>query len=312
MRVLSIFGLILISLVALVEMTLWTPDTDADEMRAKYGEPPSEYVDAAGMQVHYRVSGPEDAPALILVHGTSASLHTWEPLRALLDDRFRVIAYDQPGHGLTGPHPERDYSYQGMADALDAIYAAEGLESAVLVGNSMGGWISWRDALANPDRVDALVLIDAFAFPETVARDTTLAFKIMSTRFGSALALKITPRPIVKKSVYQSIARQEVITPAMVDRYWELTRFPGNRQAMRDQFSLVREDLSGRLGEIEKPTLVLWGDKDNLIPLAAGERLAAAIPGAEFIVYDNVGHLPMEEVPGDVARDIEAFLDASF
>lgn len=287
---------------------LWTPDTDPDAMKAKYGGPEARFAEAVGgMRVHYRVSGPEGAPVLVMIHGTGASLHTWEPLRERLDNRFRVVAYDQPGHGLTGPHPERDYEYSGMVDALDAVFAAEGIEEAVLIGNSMGGWVAWRDAIENPARVRALVLVDASGLPYDAASDP-IGFRIMTSPIGRTLASKLTPRSLIEQSVYDAIEKDEVIDEAMVDRYWELLRYPGNRSAMVDQFAGQREDASERLSEITQPTLIVWGSEDLLIPVESAVVFERRIPDAYSVVYDGVGHIPQEEVPDIMARDLRAFL----
>ncbi|MEO1657941.1 MAG: alpha/beta hydrolase [Pseudomonadota bacterium] len=289
---------------------LWTPDTDADAMKAKYGGPEALYAPAiGGMQVHYRVSGPKDGPPVILIHGTSASLHTWEPLRGALEDTYRVIAYDQPGHGLTGPHPERDYTYDGMADGLDAVFAAEGIEQAVLIGNSMGGWISWRDAVANPDRVKALVLVDASGIPSSFVERSNLGFRLLQNPVGRVASTKLTPRAAIENSIYGTMSKHKVIDDAMIDRYWELLRYPGNRQAMADQFSTERADLSDRLGEVTVPTLVIFGDEDPLIHPSAADGFVERMPNARAIIYEAVGHIPMEEVPAQFSADVRAFLD---
>lgn len=288
---------------------LWTPDTDPQAMRAKYGALNDTYVETAGgMSVHIRASGPKDAPALILIHGTSASLHTWEPLRARLGNRFRIIAYDQPGHGLTGPHPERDYTFEGMADALDAVFEAEDIERAVLVGNSMGGWVAWRDALENPDRVSALVLLDAAGIPKAVDTESNLGFRLLQSPAGRLAMRKFTPRAAVEASLLDTVSVDAIVTPDMVDRYWELLRYPGNRRAAGDQFTSPRRDLSGRLGEIEVPTLVLWGEQDQLIDASSAAVFTERMPNAKAVIFPGVGHLPMEEAPNRTADEIVRFL----
>jgi pimeloyl-ACP methyl ester carboxylesterase len=291
---------------------LWTPDTDRDEMVALYGGEKARWAPVTGHEgyrVHYQVSGPEDAPVLVLIHGTSASLHTWEPLRERLEEDYRIIAYDQPGHGLTGPHPERDYSYEGMAVGLDAVFAAEGIEEAVLIGNSMGGWVAWRDALANPDRVRALVLLDASGIPGTRNPEAVEGFRRMQSPVLRFLMRFVTPRSRIEESVRQTVAVQDIVTEEMIDRYWHLVRFPGNRQALGDQFVPERADLSGRLGEGGAPTLVIWGEEDSLVLPSGAEGFAARMPDARAVLYEGVGHLPMEEAPDGTASDIRTFLE---
>ena len=306
-RLLRWTGGAVLALIGLAAAFLYAPDTNPDAMRAQYGEG-GVFVSAGGMAIHTRASGPESAPVLLMIHGTSASLHTWAPLRSRLDADYRVLAYDQPGHGLTGPHPDRDYTYDGMAEAVDAVLASARTERAVLIGNSMGGWVAWRYALANPDRVAALVLIDPAGMPSGEEVASNLGFRFMRSGLGRTAMRTLTPRAAVEASLRQTTARDEIVTDAMVDRYWHLLRYPGNRQAAGDQFTSDRKDLSGRLGEIDAPTLILWGEEDALIPVSSGAKFAEAMPNARLVTYDGVGHLPMEEVPDAVAADIGRFL----
>ncbi|GGY46924.1 alpha/beta fold hydrolase [Parvularcula lutaonensis] len=307
-----LFWIILGGLGALVGgavVYLWTPPTDPELMMAKYGGTEARFADSAeGMRIHYRAAGPEDAPVVIFIHGTSASLHTWEEVMAGLSDDYRVIAYDQPGHGLTGPHPERDYTYAGMADGLDAIFAAEGVSDAVLVGNSMGGWVAWRDALENPHRVRALVLVDAAGIPAAVKPESNLGFRLLQSPLGRIAMRRLTPRAAIRQSLVDTVGDPAVVTDEMVDRYWELLRFPGNRQAAGDQFTSPRQDLSDRLGEIEQPTLVVWGAKDRLIPVENAAIFTERMPNAQAVIFDELGHIPMEEDPAQFLAAVEPFL----
>lgn len=304
------FGLV-VAAIGVALFFLRTPDTEADAMHAKYGGDEARYADAGAMRVHYRVSGPRDAPTLVMIHGLSASLHTWEPLRERLEGEYRIIAYDQPGHGLTGPHPERDYTYAGMADALEAVLQAEQIDEATLVGNSMGGWMAWRTALAMPDRVSALVLLDPSGQPYDEEAASNLGFRLMTSPLGRWALKHFTPRAAIKASLLDTVSVDSIVTDAMIDQYWELLRYPGNREAAGDLFTVKREDASGRLGEIAVPTLILWGEEDQLIPVSSGSFFEERIEGSRLIVYPGVGHLPMEEVPDAAARDIASFLEAN-
>lgn len=313
MKILLIsLGAILALLVAAF-LVLSTPDTDPGAMKAKYGGPEARYAKSGRMRVHYRASGPEDRPVLVMIHGSLASLHTWEPLRARLEQDYRVIAYDQPGHGLTGPHPERDYSFTGLEEALTAVLDAEGVERATLIGSSFGGWLAWRDAIVNPGRVDRLVLISAAGLevPQQQEGEGNLGFRILNTPVAREAIKRITPRFIIASSLKDTVEVKSIVDDAMVDRYWELLRYPGNRAAAIDQSLTELEDLSGRLGEIGVPTLILWGRQDALVPVGGADVFDARIPNSELVIYDGVGHLPMEEVPDKVAADIRDFLEAN-
>lgn len=304
----------LLALIAATAFVLRTPDTDPQAMMAKYTSAQSRFVEnAEGLHVHYRDEGNPDGVPIVLLHGNSASLHTWEPLAERLGDKYRVITYTHPGHGLTGPHPREDYSFGGMAEALDLVVDELGLDHFVLGGNSMGGWIAWRYALANPEKIDALLLLDASGMPlregET-APPLNLGFKLQQHAFGRFLLQQFTPRSIVKKSILDTVSVDAIVNEEMVDRYWELLRLPGNRKAAAHRALAEREPhVAQDVGNITAPALIIWGAEDQLIYATAAQTFDERLPNAEVVIYDGVGHLPMEEAPDRTAEDIDAFLD---
>ncbi|MBO9694982.1 MAG: alpha/beta hydrolase [Sphingopyxis sp.] len=294
-------------------LLLLTPDTDREEMIAKYGGPDAAFVAGpAGQRIHYRDQGRADGPAIILIHGANASLHTWEPLVKRLGTGYRIVTLDLPGHGLTGATPDTDYSAEGMMDAVDVVAAKLGLDHFVLGGNSMGGWVAWRYALAQPARVDALLLIDAAGMPLRKGEkrpESNVGFRVLEYPVGRWLATRVTPRMLVEQSLRGSVERQEIVDDAMIDRYWELLRFPGNRPATVLRARMDREPaMAARVGEIRVPTLILFGDRDRLINPTAAKTFNERIAGSEVVLLPGIGHLPMEEAPDATADAIAGFL----
>jgi pimeloyl-ACP methyl ester carboxylesterase len=315
MKRLLALAMILVLAAAGAVFALRTPDTDPAEMIAKYGGAHAEFAAGpAGMRVHWRDQGCRTCPAMILVHGSNASLHAWAALVERLGSEYRVISYDQPGHGLTGPHPRDDYSAAGMFEALEAVAAAAGVERFVLGGNSMGGWISWRYALAHPERVAALILIDAAGMPLRAGETPpplNLGFRLARSPLARPLVERYTPRGLIRKSLLDTTAVDEIVTEEMVDRYWELLRFPGNRRATAIRASVDREEgFAARVGEITAPTLVIWGAEDQLVRPSAAQTFAERISGATVAIFDGVGHIPMEEAPDRTAEAITDFLQS--
>ncbi|MEO0400720.1 MAG: alpha/beta hydrolase [Pseudomonadota bacterium] len=315
MRIIAVIATLLVA----AFFALRTPDTNAADMVAKYGGPPSAFAEGAkgldggaGLRVHYRDEGCRDCPAIVLIHGSSASLHTFTPLTATLRARYRIITYDQPGHGLTGPHPQGDYSADGMAAALVLVVETLGLDTFTLGGNSMGGWVSWRYALANPERVGALILIDASGAPppeDAEPAQLYLGARLLQNPIGQALVQHITPRNLVKRSLLDSVANPAFVSEAMIDRYWELLRYPGNRRATALRSVTDRESAYGKsLPEITAPTLILWGTEDQVTPVYDAETFERLIPNARRVMIDDAAHLPMEEKPTETAAAIEAFM----
>lgn len=315
MRKVTIAFTSILASLGLAYALLRTPDADREDMIAKYGGPSPKFaVGAGGLRVHWRDEGCRDCPAVVLLHGSNASLQSFEEVAAQLAGEFRVITYDQPGHGLTGPHPRDDYSAAGMFEALNAVADDAGLDHFYLGGNSMGGWVAWRYALAHPERVDGLILIDAAGAPLRAGEKPpplNLGFRLMRNRFLRPLVAGITPRDLVERSLIESTAVDEVITESVVDRYWELLRFPGNRRATAIRAGADREPaFFDRLGEIAQPTLIIWGAEDQLIYPSAAKSFDERLPNAEVVVLDGVGHVPMEEAPEATANAIRRFLEA--
>jgi len=290
-----------------------TPDTDPAAMRAKYGAAPSRFVDiGGGLTVHLRDTGPRDAPVIVLLHGSNASLHTWDAWAARLEDRYRVIRFDQIGHGLTGPNPTRDYRAAAFVDTLDRVVRKLGVARFALAGNSMGGGVAWRYALAHPDRVTALVLVDSVGQPEPGGGNAPLAFRIARLPVLRDLAAMITPRSLIADGLPSAYANPALAIDAQIDLYWELLRYPGNRVATIDRFASQSEPATpAMLRQLKMPVLILWGERDALIPVASGRWLQAHIPGSRLIVYPGVGHIPMEEAADRSAADVAAFLAAA-
>ncbi len=301
-------------LVAVAALFAWgyAPDIPADELRAKYANAESEFVDLGdGLTVHLRDEGPKDAPALILLHGSNASLHTWQQWVDRLGKEYRIIRYDQPGHGLTGPHPEDDYSAAGFVDVVDRVAKNRGLSKFYLGGNSMGGWVTHEYAKAHPDKLQGIILVDASGAPNSQPKALPIGFRIARMSTLRPIMSVITPRSVIERSLRQSVSNQSVATPAEIDEYWELLRYPGNREATGKRFAQFSSRFSTKpVGEAtrEVPALILWGDEDKLIPVSSANWFASTYKNSRTQIYKGIGHLPMEENPDQSAADVRNWL----
>lgn len=299
-----LLSLALLGIAALAALV--RPDIPTDVLEARYAQPPSQFVEIDGLRVHYRDEGA--GPALLLIHGSFASLHTWNAWTDELKASFRVIRFDLPGHGLTGPSPDGNYSIErDMAVAL-ALLDHLGVSHANVAGNSLGGGVAWRLALDHPARVDQLILIDSAGL-ETGASSASPTLRLVGLPGISRALTLLTPRFLFRNALQEVYARDERITPELVDRYYELMRRPGNRLAALQRMRSIEPQPSERLGEIRSPTLILWGAEDRWIPLENAQRFQRAIPNASVKIVEDSGHVPMEERPARTAALARQFLE---
>jgi pimeloyl-ACP methyl ester carboxylesterase len=230
-----------------------------------------------------------------------------------LSGKFRVIRFDQIGHGLTGPDPKDCYTAACFADTVDRVAANRGLSKFILGGNSMGGWISWEYAKAHPYKLTGLILVDAAGAPSAAPKSLPVGFRIMAMPGVNKLATIITPRSLVEKSLYQSVSKADYITDKEVDLYWELLRYPGNRDATIKR-TMARRGHETPQGTdaptLQIPTLILWGAEDKLIPVTAVKWFEAHLPNHKTSIYSKTGHLPMQEVAEQSAKDVVSWIDA--
>ena len=292
-------------------LILRVPDTDPEAMRTKYGEAPSQFVEIGdGVTVHLRDEGPRNATPIILLHGSAADLHTWQPWVDRLSENYRIIRFDQVGHGLTGPDPEHDYSIENFVADIDEVADALELDTFVLGGNSMGGGHSLAYALEHPERVDGLILVDAGGADIPRESKGNIGFTIARTPVINRVMRHITPRSLVASSLRQSVSNQNVASEEAIDRYWELLRFPGNRAATIVRFSQGWKAFTqAQIASVSIDTLILWGEEDRLISVEGGRWFDQYLPNSELLVYEGIGHLPQEEAPDLTAADTQTWLD---
>lgn len=288
---------------------LWTPDRERAALHAQYLNQPGDIVTVAGTRLHLRDSHPPagrtQAPTLLLLHGFGGSLHTWEPWVLQLARDYRVIRIDLPGSGLSEPDPQGNYADAHTLALLVNLLDQLGIARASVIGHSIGGRIAWRFAAAHPARVDRLVLLapDGFASPGFeygVAPEVPTSFKLM--RFA-------LPRALLRMSLLPAYADPAVLTDEMTTRYHALMLAPGSRQALLARMAqTVLIDPRPLLRTIQAKTLLVWGEQDAMIPIANAAEYLAALPQAQLVRLDGVGHLPQEEQPTRGLAAVQEFL----
>jgi pimeloyl-ACP methyl ester carboxylesterase len=305
--VLGILAALALALGVFIAVT-WAPERSVAELKARWAPPPSVFLEVAGMQVHLRDEGPRDDPSpIVLMHGGGSSLHAWEGWVEALKAHRRVIRFDAAGHGLTGPSPDDRYGGDNDVRLVIAILDKLGIAHCVIGGNSMGGAVAWRTALAHPSRVDKLILVDAggYAFRST---STPLGFQLMRIPGATWLLQNTLPRFLVADGLRKMFADPDKVTPEMVDRAVDLTQRAGNRRALIERFRQRRPTNPDRIRELKLPTLIVWGGRDSLIPSENADRFHRDIGGSTLAMFDDLGHALYEEDPARTVVPVKQFL----
>ena len=309
MKYLKFIVLSLLVLGVALSCFYWKNDIPLDTLKSKYTTAASAFVDVMQMQVHYRDEGNKnDSLPLVLIHGTGASLHTWEESVKLLTDSFRVITLDLPAYGLTGPNPKRIYSQAFYVQFIDEFLKSIHVNKCIIGGNSLGGAIAWNYTYEHPTKVEKLILIDAAGYP-MISESKPIAFTLAQIPVLKHMLNYITPRFLAKKSVMNVYDDPTKVTEKVVDRYFDLFLREGNSKAFVDRmnFSTYPEHLI-RLRLIKTPTLIIWGENDKLIPIENAQKFHADLPNDTLVVLEKTGHVPMEENPNRTVDAIRLFL----
>src|SRR5215471_3727744 len=245
---------------------LHQPDIPRAILEAKYAGPPSQFLMLPeGTRAHVRDRGPRNALAVVLIHGSNASLFTWEPWVKRLSDRFRIITMDLPGHGLTGAVPSGDYTQEAMVKFIDEVASIVGLDTFAIGGNSMGGRASVLFTIKHPEKVTQLVLVDSGGLPTKQVESTPLVYRLMGIPVANRLLLHFTPRSIVVDGLNSAVVHKDIITYEMIDRYWDFIRMRGTREATIIRSRIRDKRIRDDVPNIRIPTLILWGENDHTI-----------------------------------------------
>ena len=197
-----------------------------EKLIEKYTDENSSFIDIDGVNVHYRIEG--EGEPILLIHGTFSSLHTYDAWTEILKENYKVIRFDLPGFGLTGPHPKNKYTIDKYADFISEFLDVLEIEPCVVVGNSLGGWLSWEFTLKYPERVSKMVLIDAAGYIND--RNFPLPFVIAQTPVLRNV-FNYVPKAVVRRFVRQVFCDQSKVTEEIVERYFDLFHREGNMEA---------------------------------------------------------------------------------
>jgi pimeloyl-ACP methyl ester carboxylesterase len=277
------------------------------ELTEKYTDETSKFLAVDDLIIHYRDEG--TGPTLLLLHGVASSLHTWDDWVKRLSPHYRIIRVDLPGHGLTGNDPTVErYEIAYMVDKIEKFLNKLSIDEVYIAGNSLGGYIGWNYALHRPDRVEKMILLGAAGFPQ----DMPFIMNFAALPGIGEISGYIMPQFIVSLNVKAVFGDNDKATDELQQRYFDLTMRQGNREALVKVFRTMKEQsanphLGDRVKEVKTPTLLMWGAQDEWVPLEVMHEFAQALPNSQSIVYEGVGHMPMEELPVQTSRDAHGF-----
>lgn len=278
------------------------------ELKAKYTDEESEFISINGLDVHVKDEG--DGPVIVMLHGILSSLHTWDGWADELKKDYRVVRMDLPYFGLTGAPDTEQFDDQFVLDTVVKVLEKKGVEKATFIGNSFGGWVSWRLAVDEPELVERVILSDAKSFPQ----DWPWPLQFVVVPPVPNLAEYITPRFAVNIGIHMVYGDTDKITSETLDAYHELILREGNRRAMMQVFQYFFSQ-GGRdsqpedgIFDVQQPLMTQWGSKDGWVPMYVAEQWHKHYPSARHVVIENAGHVPMEEVPEKSISSVKDFL----
>lgn len=275
------------------------------------------FVPVDGLAVHYRQWGPDDGPPLILIHGTLAWAQTWRDIAAPLGEAgYRVLAPDLPPFGYSQRPSDGDYSRAAQARIILGFADALGLDRFALAGHSFGGGATVEAAMAAPDRISALVLLDVALGLDSKTGGLLPRFLAMAPLRNSLAAATFANPWLTGMGLRDFIADDALATPERVALYQRPLSVTGTTPAIGDWLltGLFGEHAGARSRDkanyraLPMPALVLWGREDTVTPLAQGEEIAALLAHSRLVVLDGVNHIPHLEQPQRVALEMLGFL----
>ncbi|MER2996321.1 alpha/beta fold hydrolase [Pontibacter populi] len=299
-------GLAAAGLVIAATALLIRKDIPAEDLKQKYATSASRFVTINGANLHYHDEG--QGTPIILLHGTAASLHTWDGWAKELGKSYRVLRFDLPGFGLTGRNTTDNYSIANYTELLLHFMDEQGIEKAHLAGSSLGGQITYDFAATYPERVHKMILLAPTGVTNANDKNISLPFRMAQTPLLKHALKYITPRFIVKKSLKEVYGDDSKLTDQTITLSHEMLLRQGNREAFISRMNTKDTVNLHKLAKIQAPTLLLWGEADAWVPVTDAAYFKQTIKRAQLKLYPGAGHVPMEEIPYETVQDALHFL----
>ena len=304
-RILKLF---LLLLVLSISLYLYSPDISVSELKKTYANQHSQFIEIDGMNVHYRDEG--EGQTIVLLHGTGASLHTWDEWTNELKKTFRVIRLDLPAYGLTGPHPEKKYSLSDYSSFLNSFVESLDIDNFILSGNSLGGAIAWYYASEYPNKVELLSLLDPGGLYNK-EKQSPLVFRLARAPGINKIIRYVTPRFFIKNTLKEVYFDKTKLTDKKIDTYRDLILRENNRESFINRSNSEPVDYTSRLKLITCSTQIIWGNEDEWIPVENAKFFSKSIQNTRVDIMQETGHLPMEERPYESLELLLNFINSN-
>ncbi|CAN7222488.1 alpha/beta fold hydrolase [Rhizobium sp. LjRoot254] len=278
---------------------------------------PGTYIEAAGLDIHYKSWGPPTGTPILLIHGTLAWSDTWYEIADRLAKRgFYVIAPDLPPFGFSERPGDGDYSRKAQAGLILGFADSLGLRTFVLAGHSFGAGATLEAAFAAPDRIERLLLLDAALGLDNPAGSSMIASLFGAPVLGRALTASPFTNPLMtSKGLRDFIYDDRIVDAKRIALYQqpfvltntssETAKWLAGALYADESRSLAADPAN--YAKFDRPVVLVWGRQDSVTPLAQGEHIRSLLPRATLVVLDHVNHIPHVEKPEEVADIIAEF-----
>ncbi len=275
--------------------------------------PAQTYMEVGDPPVRLAVNDTGQGNPVVLIHGLGTNSYTWRRIAPELAQTHRVITIDLKGFGASEKPLEGDYTVRAQADLVQEVIEAKGLSDVTLIGHSYGGGISLLlaldDAKAGDKRISRLVLLDSIAYPQ----ETPLFFDLLEVPVIGDLSMSMIPADVqIEQALRLAYEDHAAITPEAIARYSAPLATTGGKHALVETIrNIVPEDIeiiARQYPNVKVPTLIVWCNRDRVVPIELGQRLAANMPNAGLRIVRGCGHAPQEEKPAETLEVIKAHL----
>ena len=298
--------LVLLIMVSIAWLWWSNRDIPMAQLEQEYGGNDLQRLEIDGVNLAYRVSG--NGPPVVLIHSHFYTMRQWQAWTELLEKHFTVIRYDLTSHGLTGPDPSGDYSYDRGVQLLTALLDHLGIATTAVVGSSTGGAVARHFAATHPDRVRGLVLINTPGMPRPANPHMERG---MPSWAGYLFYL--LPESLFQSFLASAVADPSTVTGDLAHEIHRMYRGEGNRWAEFQRMSTWEpSDISAELLLISAPTLIMWGEENPQLPASHASLYRDQLTNAasvEMVIYPGVGHVIPLEIPERSAKDAIEFLE---